>query len=207
MNPKYLFIKYQQLINKLPLEARAIILAAALGFIFVIWYYGAWKILQNPINTNPSKITALQTSISQLKIQISKAKVTLANKTKQAIIAKNTLKKKTSSTPSQLISSQQINDILQDLLTLRYNLTLLTLKNLPPKEIALPNTKLKIFEHGVTIKFQGNYFSTTNYLQAIENLGWRIFWDKLEYKVVKYPTAEITLQIHTLSNQKDWINV
>ena len=46
-----------------------------------------------------------------------------------------------------------------------------------------------------------------HYLQAIEKLEWKIFWDKLEYKVIQYPKAEITLIIHTLSDQRDLINV
>ena len=39
------------------------------------------------------------------------------------------------------------------------------------------------------IKFQGDYFSTMNYLQAIESLPWRISWDRLEYKVIEYPNS------------------
>jgi MSHA biogenesis protein MshJ len=110
-------------------------------------------------------------------------------------------------TSLQLISPQKINEVLEDLLTTRYRLILLELKNLPPKAVALSQNNLRIFEHGIIIKFQGDYFSTMSYLQAIEKLGWRIFWDKLEYKVIQYPKAEITLQIHTISDQGVWIDV
>ncbi|EKE01700.1 MAG: hypothetical protein ACD_21C00072G0023 [uncultured bacterium] len=203
-----LLTKYQQTIDKLPLEARAIILAVALGFIFIIWYYGFWKSLQADVSKTNNSIKELELAIPLLKEQVFFTEKNLKDNQEQA--AKSKTEKNTPQTKDaslQLISPQKINEVLQDLLTARSHLVLLQLQNLPPKTAILPQTNLKVFEHGIIVKFQGNYFSTMNYLQAIEKLGWRIFWDKLEYKVIQYPIAEITLQIHTLSDQGDWIDV
>ena len=200
-----LFTKYQKAVNKLPLEARSVILVTAFIFVFVIWHYTFWQNLQNNISETNKYIKTLKQTIPLLKTNIDTLKKTIKEKHEQAL--KEKLESSSKTAPSQLISPQKMNEVLQDLLAARYQLALLELKNLPPKEATLPQTHLKIFEHSIIIKFQGDYFSTMHYLQAIEKLEWKIFWDKLEYKVIQYPKAEITLIIHTLSDQRDLINV
>lgn len=60
-----------------------------------------------------------------------------------------------------------------------------------------------LYRHGVKLSFTSDYFATMAYLQKIEALPWRLFWDKLDYQVTTYPKAEVTLTIHTLSDVKD----
>ncbi|MBU0744858.1 MAG: hypothetical protein KKE11_05775 [Gammaproteobacteria bacterium] len=100
---------------------------------------------------------------------------------------------------TKILSPQQTKMFLHDLLNNNNNLVLLQLHNTPPKEVVLPQTNTRVFEHGITIKFLGDYFSTMRYLQAAEKLPWRIFWDKLEYEVTEYPTAEVTIHLHTIN--------
>ena len=51
--------------------------------------------------------------------------------------------------------------------------------------------------------FEGDFFNTLNYLQALEKTSWPIFWDQLTYTVTEYPKAKIVLRVHTLSEQKE----
>ena len=200
-----LLIKYQKTINKLPIEARAAILATTAIFIFVVWYYILWQHLQKDISETNKYIKTLKQTIPLLQTNITTLENSLKEKRNQAI--KEKLEGTSKTAPSQLIPPQKMNEVLQDLLAARYQLILLELKNLTPKAATLPQTNLQFFEHSIIIKLQGDYFSTMQYLKSIEKLGWRIFWDKLEYKVTQYPIAEITLKIHTLSEQRDLINV
>ena len=200
-----LFTKYQKVVNKLPIEARAAILATASIFIFVVWYYIFWHNLQKNISETNKYIKTLKQTISLLQTNLTTLQNNLKEQRNQAIKEKLEGTSKTAS--SQLIPPQKMNEVLQDLLAARYQLILLELKNLTPKAATLPQTNLQFFEHSIVIKLQGDYFSTMQYLKSIEKLGWRIFWDKLEYKVKQYPIAEITLKIHTLSEQRDLINV
>lgn len=71
-----------------------------------------------------------------------------------------------------------------------------------------PTIKLpEIFKHGLEIEFKGNYSSTLSYLQKLEALPWRFYWDEVSYEVLEYPKAQITVKIHTLSLDKGWISV
>jgi MSHA biogenesis protein MshJ len=201
------FSKYRQMIDNLPLEARAIVLIASCGFIFLIWFYGLWATLQTNISKTNSAIKGLESTIPLLKTQLQATKENIKNSREQAAKNKEKDSSQIKNSAPQLISPDKIREVLQDLLSSRHKLTLLQLQNFPPKTVLLPQTNQIAFEHGIIIKFQGDFLSTMNYLQALEELGWRIFWDKLEYKVIKYPRAETTLQIHTLGNKGDWLEI
>ena len=193
-----ILIKYQKIINGLPLAARAIILTTALGLVFIIWYYGFWQYIKGAASIKTSAaIKTAQATIPLLKTKLQEIEIDLKNREESAVKNKDL---------SQSVSPQTVTKVLQDLLASKYNLVLLQLQNLPSKVVLLSQSNLKVVEHSMIIKFQGDYFSTMNYLQAIESLPWRISWDRLEYKVIEYPTAEVTLQIHILSNQGGWFD-
>jgi type II secretory pathway component PulM len=193
-----ILIKYQKIINGLPLAARAILLATTLGVVFVIWYYGFWQYIDDAASIKTkTAIKTAQATIPLLKTKLQETEIDLKNKEESAVKNKDL---------SQSVSPQTVTKVLQDLLASKYNLVLLQLQNLPSKVVLLSQSNLKVVEHSMIIKFQGDYFSTMNYLQAIESLPWRISWDRLEYKVIEYPTAEVTLQIHILSNQGGWFD-
>jgi len=192
-------IKYQKIIDRLPLAAKAMMLATITGLSFIIWYYGFWQDLQVSVDKTYAQIKILEKSISNLEEQLEIIKNTLKD------IAKN--KTEIYNASDQILSPNQTNKILHNLLTTTGNLALIQLDNAPPKEVTLPPLNSRAFEHGLIIKFSGDYFSTMRYLQAIENLKWKISWEKLEYKVMQHPNAEITLYVHTTSNDRDWIHV
>ena len=69
------------------------------------------------------------------------------------------------------------------------------------QEIAL------LYEHATTIKLAGGYQQLYQYLTALEDSEWELFWDQLEYKVTEYPYAEITIRVHTISADEHWIGL
>lgn len=187
-----LLIKYQRTIDKLPSAAKSAILAMILILIFIFWHYALWQNLHISMSINSDKIKTLNLTIPNLKIKLQDIENNVKLKQAQKSIDQNKADK--------LLSPTKTSDFLYKLITTSDNLTLLQLKNVPPKTVVLPQSNMKIFEHGIMIKFQGDYFSTMNYLQAVEKLKWKIFWDKLEYKVTQYPVAEITLYVHTIND-------
>lgn len=72
--------------------------------------------------------------------------------------------------------------------------------NEPPQE-----NSLQLYRHSVEIKLQGSYSSTYEFLKKLENMEKKVAFDNFEYKVDKYPNAEIKLFISTLSLNKEWI--
>lgn len=201
---KRLLTKPYRNIDQLPLIARLGILCLALLFIYFIWYSGFWTNLYQTINTITTRINSLESSNAKLAEQLELLKKEV--KAKEEWFTRNERIAATNFT--ELLSSHQTSKVLYDLLVSNSKLSLLQLKNIAPKAISLPQANINnAFEHGIIIKFSGDYFSTMQYLQALEKLKWKLFWDQLEYKVIQYPLAEITLQIHTISAESDWINV
>ncbi len=120
----------------------------------------------------------------------------------------------------EFIRPQQMAGVLRDMLGANGELTLLKLESLgvqalfpPPengdesavtgKEYAQPG----IYKHGMRVSFEGDYFATLHYLQALESMPWRFYWNELDYRVADYPRARVSITIHTLSLEEGWIGV
>lgn len=198
MNP--VIIKYRQMFDKLPQAAKIVILAVIMLLILAVWYFGFWQDLQASSADTSAKIKTLKENIPKLEQQLKQA-------AEEAQKKLNVIGTENGTISTKILSSSQTVTVIHDLLKNTGGLKLIQLENLPTREVALPQSAAKVFEHIIAIKFQGDYFSTMSYLQAIENLKWKLFWDVIEYKVINYPIAEVTLYIHTISNVEDWINV
>jgi len=64
-----------------------------------------------------------------------------------------------------------------------------------------------IYKHGVRVEFEGDFYATLRYLQALEAMPWRFYWDSVDYQVLDYPTARVAITVHTLSLERGWIGV
>jgi MSHA biogenesis protein MshJ len=206
-----LMIKYERAIEKLSLRMRIVVLAVAAAVALVLWYSLFWSrttansaILKQSVATTNKSVVNLQLQLTNLqKVQndLEKQLATqLTNGNKAKMTAAESLEKTN-------VSPNEMARVLQDLLTTRQGLTLMQLETLPVRENLTLGAPTKLFEYGISIKFQGDFFSTMEYLQSIEKLHWLIFWDKLDYKVTNYPLAEINIQLHTVSDREDWLNV
>lgn len=121
-----------------------------------------------------------------------------------------------------LIPPEKMADVLREVLNQRRELQLIALQNEPATYAFMPREKtdktadetdqadsehapVVVYRHGLTLQLKGRYFEIVNYLQALEQLPWHFYWEKLDYKVDKYPEADVTLRIYTLSNREGWI--
>ncbi|WP_075185703.1 hypothetical protein [Teredinibacter haidensis] len=64
-----------------------------------------------------------------------------------------------------------------------------------------------VYKHAVQITLEGGYFSVVNYLQKLESLPWKLYWDFIEYDVKQYPKATVTIEVYTLSTDKGLLGV
>ncbi|MDH5327244.1 MAG: hypothetical protein OEZ68_05595 [Gammaproteobacteria bacterium] len=65
----------------------------------------------------------------------------------------------------------------------------------------------KVYKHGLEVEFQGDFKNTLAYLQKLEALPWRFYWDELDYEVTSFPNAMVTIRIYTLSLDEVWVSV
>jgi len=122
-----------------------------------------------------------------------------------------------------LIPPDAMATVLREVLGKRKELKLVALANIPaqpafsPTEEAAPTAQSEneeaaaapiIYKHGLTLTLRGNYFEVLDYLRALAEPDVekrRFFWESIDYKVDKYPQAEVTLKVYTLGNKEAWI--
>ncbi|HTE39516.1 MAG TPA: hypothetical protein VK629_01730, partial [Steroidobacteraceae bacterium] len=63
------------------------------------------------------------------------------------------------------------------------------------------------FIHPLEIVVEGNYLDVLRYLQSVESLPWRFYWQALELKQTEYPTNRVRIRLNTLSMDKEWLGV
>ncbi|RJG49971.1 type II secretion system protein GspM [Motilimonas pumila] len=108
-----------------------------------------------------------------------------------------------------LISSDKMAAALEQLLNRSQKLKLVELSSIAPTPL-LPtegdfSEDINLFQHGLKLKFTGQYFSIRSYLTELEQLPEKFYWQSLRYQVQQYPQAEVELYIYTLSTNKDFI--
>lgn len=65
----------------------------------------------------------------------------------------------------------------------------------------------QVFEHGLLLEFQGDFFTTLKYLRFLEEITGSFFWDSISFRQIDWPIAIVTLEIHTLSTDEGFIGV
>lgn len=120
-----------------------------------------------------------------------------------------------------LIAPEQMADVMHKVLSDYKGLHLVSARNLPVGPLKMDQTEeasnkvsndpdgndqAVIFAHGFELVLSGSYFQTLKFLQRLEQMS-GFYWRALDYEVVDYPKAKITVQINTLSLEEDWIGV
>ena len=62
-----------------------------------------------------------------------------------------------------------------------------------------------LYRHGLRITMTGAFFDIQAYLDSIEQLPKKFYWQVFDYQMQKYPTAEVVMEIYTLSINKEFI--
>lgn len=102
---------------------------------------------------------------------------------------------------SSLILPNRMTQVFSELLDERY-LKIIKLKNLEAKPIELDdqNTESSVlFKHGLSLRLQGQYLSTMDYIKQIESQPWKLYWESLDFDMEKYPNGTLNLKVHSIS--------
>lgn len=121
-----------------------------------------------------------------------------------------------------LVEPDKMADLLRQVLGKNSNLQLVNLQTMPVTSlfefenetqsatIAVPasgKAESQIYKHGVELTVKGNYLELMKYLSALERMPTQMFWAKVKMTVGKYPDAELTLTLYTLSLDKVWLQI
>jgi len=104
-----------------------------------------------------------------------------------------------------LVSPENMVVVLEQMLTQDKRLKITSLESIPKQQIELEGDgeATRLFRHGLRVTVNATYPSLVAYLQRLDALKWRLYWQTLDYKVTRYPKGELTLEVYTLSTSEE----
>lgn len=223
--------QWQSKIDALEVRERGLLLLAAAALLYLLWN----GLVQSPIDSGnkqlSTQISALQTQLKALKSEELTLTVMAnvdpdATKKRRIDTLQNDIIKLDDALAELshgLVAADSLAKVLEDVLLRSTDLTLLKVQTLPVQalELATADTvkaaansaeltqsvSAGVFKHSVLIRVEGDYFELLGYLQSLEQLSWRFYWDQLNYNVADYPRAVIDVRVYTLSAEEGLIGV
>jgi MSHA biogenesis protein MshJ len=202
-------------VDALALWERILVFLAGTAVLFMLWN----QLMFNPQNAERQALT-LQMQTVQQKLDFLTQEATLLaqlvgggttdqGKIQQlARLAKqnSTLNSALSDLTVGLVPADDLLNILKNVLQQSNKLNIKRIESLPPQELRLTSVKRTggleetgVLNHAVVLTLEGSYFELLQYLQGLEQLPWRFYWDSLNYRVSGYPDGDIELKVSTLT--------
>lgn len=81
-----------------------------------------------------------------------------------------------------------------------------TERTLETEEVDEENAGI-IYKHALEIVVEASFKRMVQYLERLDGIEWKVFWQNLEYEVKEYPKGQLTIKIYTLSTSKEVLGV
>jgi MSHA biogenesis protein MshJ len=201
--------------NAMTLRERAMIFAALLAVLVLVWD----TLLMQPLDQRKKALSAemqtVQEGMSQLASSLSGDG---GDPIMKAFEQQEALKQSLAAADAQLqtmaaglIAPPKMVNALRDLLERQQGLRLIELRNLPARPL-VPTVDPQQPQHGpflhpAEMVVEGDYLTVLRYLQAVESLPYRFYWQVLELQTIEYPQNRVRLRINTLSMDAEWLGV
>ena len=203
----------QAKLDDLQLRERLLVVATAIMLLGSAWYLGLMQPVGKQIKNTVAEIELVRQRIESvnqsLEIQALHASGGAANYREQFTQVQRRiaeLNAKLVGYTAELIGPAEMAHVLQGILKEQSNLRLIRVRNLSPKALSTSDdTDTVFYKHGLELEFEGGYFACLEYLQELEALPWRLYWEILEIEVLEYPLNRIRLEVSTLSPYEEWI--
>lgn len=108
---------------------------------------------------------------------------------------------------AELIDPAEMAKVLEGVLREQSRLTLVRIGNTQPEFLTAGDAEnaASFYRHGLEIEVEGSFAACLEYLDAIEALPWRLYWQLLDLEVIDYPHNRIRIEVSTLSLDEAWI--
>lgn len=213
------WLEWSSRVAALEVRERVIVLVALLVVGLFIWGQFVFAPLQDRHKRAANTLNSLKQQQADLGQQLVLLEQRLADdpnrelRTQQANLQKQLvgMRSQIENQLSGLIAPEKMADVLRSMLHEQEQLKLISLKNLPVEPFHQSEGELKegetaLFSHSMELVLDGEYFDVLGYIKRLESLkGFN--WQTLNYEVINYPKARVTLKISTLSLEEDWIGV
>jgi MSHA biogenesis protein MshJ len=115
---------------------------------------------------------------------------------------------------SDLVDPAQMRFVLEDLIDRQRGLALISISNLDVRPLIEPEggddargAGPQLYRHGLVIVLEGSYLDCLGYLSAVERLPWQLYWGRFHLETEEHPRSRISIELHTLSLEEEWIGV
>lgn len=223
----------RSLIDNLSTRERILVLLGALAIVYILWD----SVFISPAQKSYKRLTNehlnIQGQISDLERRRILANGLLNNSNRERVLKDiKQFEEKIKNFDGLILERLQgrvapeyMSALLNDVLQKNQRLKLISINNLPAtpfinqkKDDSEKNTRQKdtviidpqlmgIFLHSLELELQGSYLDILNYLQELEDLQWKIFWDQVKLEVVEYPKVKVQIRVHTFSLKDGWLSV
>lgn len=203
------------MIDRLAIRERAMLLVSLVLVVAGISYGVIWSLGWTDQSAIRNQITQLQVQTTdnqnaRLALEQARNNPQLQTLSRQNELLRREIQElddRISGITEVLIPPDTMATLLRELLG-SSDLTLVRFGALPAQPVNQEDSgEARLFRHQLDIELTGNFDALTGYLQTIEALPWRLFWDELSVETEQYPTLKIRLKVHTLSDQEAWLNV
>ncbi|MDR8522149.1 MSHA biogenesis protein MshJ [Shewanella fidelis] len=108
-----------------------------------------------------------------------------------------------------MVPADHMPTLLAGLLSKVNGITLQSFTSIAPKPLLEvgDEKKINLYSHGIRLELVGDYFSVLRFIEAVEAMPNKLYWRSMDYRVDAYPKATISLELYTLSINKDFISV
>ena len=115
-----------------------------------------------------------------------------------------------------LVPPERMGPLVDGILRANGRLKLVSMRTLPaealaekgaPTPAASPSAAPLLYRHGIEVAVRGNYLDMVDYMSALDAMPTRMFWGRAQLDVEEYPAARLTLTLHTLSLDRQWMKL
>ncbi len=204
----------QASIDKLSLRERLLVFSTVLMVFGSVWYLSLMEPLTQRAANSRTEIESLQArietanrSLEDQVLQISGSGTEYQDRFTRVQRRIDAINESLGDYASELIDPAEMARVMEGVLKEQSKLRLIRIRNLRPEALSASadSRTATFYKHGLEIEFEGSYSACLDYLQEIENLPWRFYWQVLELEVLEYPRNRVRLEVSTLSLDEEWI--
>lgn len=204
----------QASVDKLSLRERLLVFSTVLMLFGSVWYLSLMEPLTQRAANSRTEIQSLQArietanrSLEDQVLQISGSGTEYQDRFARVQRRIDAINESLGDYASELIDPAEMARVMEGVLKEQSKLRLIRIRNLSPEALSAEadSRSATFYKHGLEIEFEGSYQACLDYLQEIENLPWRFYWQVLELEVLEYPRNRVRLEVGTLSLNEEWI--
>jgi MSHA biogenesis protein MshJ len=201
-------------IDAFSVRERILVLLTALVLIVALWHTLLMQPLQLQATQTRAELTELEQRITAANQNLEEQILQLAGGGNEQRTRIDSLRRRIDEInatlgnhAAELIDPSEMAQVLEGVLKEQSRLTLVRIRNTTPDSLAADENPdaVTFYRHGLEIEVEGSYAACVEYLNAIEALPWRLYWQVLELDVIDYPRNRIRIEVGTLSLDEEWI--